>query len=875
MKKPDRFTQFQPNLQDHPQNMARKRKTSERGSNKDQDKTTSTKDSEVKDTDNNEDCQQQDVTESADVAMEIVDADNTSNLPTTCTEKQEQKKHKKDKTVKKRKPGKRSKHHRRRKTHAHEEESEEDEMEKTDSQDSQPSTMDVTVHRIRHLEYLPKPIVCLRATPAVDSSALSSSSSSSSFVALSRENGSVELKAPNEKFRTIAEIAGYKQKVVNVMAWTCGIMNKNKSSVSGTSDSSSTSTTTSSRSTLVGGSRDGTLFVVDFSTGVLTGMTASGGGGVFALTSICQHCAGRCCSPTSNSCSQLVAAGCEDGSIRIWKVVEYRKLELVSILPSASGASILSLAWRKTAAGQGSVLFAGISDGTIRRYDCDDMTSPMDDGLINPQRTRNYDASTGGAWKSRLRMTIESLGRNTPTQVWALQALADGIVVSGDSLGHVQFWDGDTGTLLQSFDQNDNKADVLEIAVASDECKIFASGVDSRVVCIERPSLEAAFAAKDTTRKWILSQAQRPHTHDVKAMTCCRQQIDESDSRTRRLPVLKDSTVHEVLCTGGVDTKLCTYFVEGFKKLRPQSLYPWPAFSPVAQATDARVLVIRREGQIDLYRLAPEKENISDSEAVPEDESHIGTIELGSVCNLAAVTISDNGQYLAACDPLALHVFRIEYVSDGDSTSMVPTKLSVNTKQIRGSIVSLKFGSNDTLIAAASDGSIHVFNMLEEGDEDIEGEASDTCSHTVTLKQKKAQHKDALFPVQAISFSADKMWFATLQGGQDCSSICIFSCKGDGKTYRHWWSLPDLERPATAVKFLNTTSDAPQVLVSCSNFAFYNFDISKRKLAPWSEENGVPVSKNLPQELVGRNDYPVRIASNPASPLKILLVSSH
>jgi len=149
LKKPDRFTQFQPNLQDHPQNMARKRKTSERGSNKDQDKTTSTKDSEVKDTDNNEDCQQQDVTESADVAMEIVDADNTSNLPTTCTEKQEQKKHKKDKTVKKRKPGKRSKHHRRRKTHAHEEESEEDEMEKTDSQDSQPSTMDVTVHRIR------------------------------------------------------------------------------------------------------------------------------------------------------------------------------------------------------------------------------------------------------------------------------------------------------------------------------------------------------------------------------------------------------------------------------------------------------------------------------------------------------------------------------------------------------------------------------------------------------------------------------------------------------------------------------------------------------------------------------------------------------
>lgn len=61
-------------------------------------------------------------------------------------------------------------------------------------------------------------------------------------------------------------------------------------------------------------------------------------------------------------------------------------------------------------------------------------------------------------WKSSLRMTVESYGRTTPTRVWALGALADGTLVSGHSLVHVQFWDGNTGTLLQSFDQNDNKA---------------------------------------------------------------------------------------------------------------------------------------------------------------------------------------------------------------------------------------------------------------------------------------------------------------------------------------------------------------------------------------------------------------------------------
>ena len=758
-----------------------------------------------------------------------------------------------------------------------------------------PPTMDVTVHRLRHLDYLPKPMVCLRATPQQPPQG--SNNSVSSFVALSRDNGSVELKAPNEKFRTIAEIAGYKQKVVNAMAWTCGVAAAEKKarsssigSLGETPTKSSSKTSSTYRPTLVGGSRDGTLFVVDFATGTFTGMTASGGGGVFCLTSMCQNHAGRCC--TKSNCAQLVAAGCEDGSIRIWKVINHRKLELVSILPSASGASILSLAWRKSTTHNGSVLFCGISDGTIRRYDCEDpISESMEEGVIvsessNPKKSRTYDDSSGGSWMSRLRMTVESLGRNTPTQVWALHALADGTVISGDSLGHVQFWDGDTGTLLQSFDQNDNKADVLEIAVASEECKIFASGVDSRVVCIERPNLnnmEAAGATAEDSidRKWILTQAQRPHTHDVKAMTVCHQQVNNGpDSRTRRLKLLKGSYSHEVLCTGGIDTKLCTYYVEGFKKLRPQSLYPWPAFSPVVQAKDARVLLLRREGQIDVYKLGPQQTDLKRSTAIPEDDSRVGTIELDSACNLVAIAISDDGKYLAACDPLALLIFKLEYIADGDGTSMIPTKLDVDAKKIKGSIVSMKFGSNDTLIAAASNGSIHVIKMPEDDhdddddDDDDDNDTSNTCTHFMVLKQKqaKALHKDVIFPVQAISFSKDKHWFAALQGGQDCSSVRIFSCEEDGKTYRHWWSLPDLERPATAVKFLETKNGAPELVVTCSNFAFYNFDVCKRRLAPWSEKSGVPVSKHLPQELTGRNDYPIRITSNPASPAKILLV---
>jgi len=751
---------------------------------------------------------------------------------------------------------------------------EHDQGPKDGQQISKPApVMDVQVHRIRNLNYVPKPIVCLRAMP---SPLVVAEDDSNTFLALSRENGSVELKAPNEKFRTIAEIAGYRQKVVNCMAWTCGVEPKaaSSSTLSTSTDNNPVNATTpsiSSKPVLVGGSRDGTLFVVDFASGVFRGMTASRGGAVFSLVSLCQNHAGSCNCGSSNkakACSQLLAAGCEDGSIRIFKVIpEDSTLQLVSILPLASGGSILSLAWRKNADNKGTVLYAGVSDGTIRRYDSDDTITSSDSNT-----------TSSGSWRSRLRMTVESLGRNTPTRVWTLQALSDGTVISGDSLGHVQFWDGATGTLLQSFDQNDSKADVLEVAVSANECKVFGSGIDSRVICIERPTTGAATAAKDEERKWILTQAQRPHTHDVKAITICRQSVEEnpaSHAQARLLPAPPNGNSHEVLCTGGVDTKLCTYYVEGFKKLRPQSLYPWPTFSPVGQAKDARIVMIRREGQIDLHKLndtpsslAPLKEAYS----VPEDKTQIGIIELDSPCNIVCAAISDDGRYLAACDTLSLYIFRLEYVSEGTSISIVPSRLSLDSKSIKASVLFLKFGSNDKLFAATSDGSLHIVNMPgvpEDGER-----VNDTCSHAATLNHKDSvsHANDVWFPVQSLEFSKNKRWFATFQGGLSTEHISIYSRSGDDTDHKHWWTLPSLERPATSVKFLDA-SRSPVLIVSCSNFAFYTFDVHKRQLTRWSQKNGVPVSTHLPDELKSRNDYPIRIACNPASPSKILLVS--
>ena len=47
------------------------------------------------------------------------------------------------------------------------------------------------------------------------------------------------------------------------------------------------------------------------------------------------------------------------------------------------------------------------------------------------------------------------------TIVWSLKVLSDHTLISGDSLGHVQFWDGYTGSLISSFSQH--TADVVAL----------------------------------------------------------------------------------------------------------------------------------------------------------------------------------------------------------------------------------------------------------------------------------------------------------------------------------------------------------------------------------------------------------------------------
>lgn len=186
---------------------------------------------------------------------------------------------------------------------------------------------------------------------------------------------------------------------------------------------------------------------------------------------------------------------------------EDESLEYQKTLPTI-GCRVLSLAWY---AGKNHLL-AGGADGTIR---C-------------------FDDTTG---RPVYRMTGEVL-RGLQTFIWSLDVLDDYTVVSGDNRGNLQLWDGHTGTLKAT--HNQHTADIFAIAHSSDQRRIFASGVDSKVVCLQRlPRDDGKMTSADD---WVYTSAQRPHSHDVFA-----------------LATVPTDAGHELLVSGGLDTKLCAY----------------------------------------------------------------------------------------------------------------------------------------------------------------------------------------------------------------------------------------------------------------------------------------------------------------------------
>jgi hypothetical protein len=286
-----------------------------------------------------------------------------------------------------------------------------------------------------------------------------------------------------------------------------------------------------------------------------------------------------------------------------------------------------------------------------------------------------------------------------------------------------------------------------------------------------------------------------------------------------------------------------------------------------------------REDRVDIYKLAKKEDAHLQHEPslVQEDDILIGSVQVEGLANLMCSSVSDDGRLLAISDTFSLVLFHMVVDDDG---SLVVSKVPGDIQGM-GSMVAVRFLDNCRLVLVTADGRVVVMaistNASNSNDVEIEkSESRGDVVQTILLPNKKSEGKESpkLFPVHTIVKSEDGRWIATIQNSTSSKdgSVHIFGCVDGSDSFQFWWTIPNLGSGVTAASFL-LMDDLVHIAIACLDFSVYIFDVNGRRLSKWSEAAGFPVSRMLPLDIAHRNDYPVRLAVDSASPSTLLLVS--
>ena len=216
---------------------------------------------------------------------------------------------------------------------------------------------------------------------------------------------------------------------------------------------------------------------------------------------------------------------------------------------------VLSLAWHPA----GLVIAVGSSDSTVHLLD-------TDSGLCS------------------LRITLDDF-QSRATLVWDLMFLSDFTLITASSLGSVQVWNGEQGTLHQSFKLH--SADVLTLAISKNEDMVFAAGIDHKTVRLQR-------VVEGETKSWVHSGSVRAHSHDIKSLAV---------------------SSNGLLASAGIDTRLVVYDYDTFGRIEETVKYsPFSSWSGrFAVASSAGVVMYQGGTCLKLWHMpqsSPESDRV-------------------------------------------------------------------------------------------------------------------------------------------------------------------------------------------------------------------------------------------------------------------------
>ncbi|KAI9027231.1 WD40-repeat-containing domain protein [Phycomyces nitens] len=657
------------------------------------------------------------------------------------------------------------------------------------------------VHRCRFVEYQPAAINALNFTPPT---------AKQTRLAVGRANGNIEIWDPAHRYRLEKTIPGGKDLSVETLVWA------HQSIVVDQDQDDEPEEIERELEQLLAApprlfSSGLNPYIVEWDTTSLTAKKSvdSNGGAVWCLA--------------VNSTGTRLAAGCEDGCIRLFDITD-NSLEYMRSFEAQKGR-ILSVSWSP----EDDFIVSGGSDSSIRIWN----------------------VVTGRAVQ---RMTVNKI-KKEHTLVWSVVVLKDKTIVSGDSLGNLMFWDAERGTLKQS--HKAHSADILSVVASRDGDQVFSAGVDRKLTCFRRVQQHQRNSKNTTAGNWVNIGSRRYHWHDIRALA------------------LDDRPSVNSIVSGGVDVELVACPAAEFPQLIQNRLPPFPHKYLIALSKSQKLIMSTFFNSISLWRLGkagPLDLSTHYRNALPqmlEPHQLVLDLQLNPDCNITSSALSENAEWISVAD---IENIRLFHVTKSDTT---PGQLDVkkdrsfesalneylqNSNASSGAHHVLFTPGSDRLIVVTVESRILVIDLVGWKDGSFEV-LREFGHHRGPNNEGRSTDKSKVATVISLAVSADGQWLAT---ADDDNRIHVFNLD----SLKHHIKLPRSSIPHTALSFNDFRPN--ELCVGLASNEFYIYNVEKKRLTDWSKAH----TDQSDCKLLEQRDRIRGMAYNPGSPDKMVLYGS-
>lgn len=460
---------------------------------------------------------------------------------------------------------------------------------------------ELKVHRVRFFDYMPSAIRAMAFNPRTER------------LAVAREDGAVEVFNFADHYFQEKVIPGRKGRATDALCWV--------------------------GERLFSAGLNGEITEYDLDSLRPRSSTSAYGGPIWTLS--------------SNPQGTLLAVGCEDGTVKMFEIVD-EGIQFQRNLDRQEGR-IVSLSWHPS----GTLLAAGMLD-VIRIFDVS--TGHASRRLLVERGT--------GTWKSR------------EAVVWALVFLSDHTVVSGDSVGNVHFWDGHMGTLIRSHPVS--KWDVLALSVSQDGHSLVAGTSEGTVVQFQFLSSNVDRDNKD----WVRTRTFKNHSHDVRALV----------------------HLESAVVSGGMDTQLVIrpLLDKVEKNTRESALrkITFPHRSLVSCAKTVGQLLFQFREHLEVWRVGESEGHGRPGDRLPlkKNPEKLIHLRIKGDDHISCSALSPCGAWLAYATVSRLRLYRLHNNGTAVTKVRVPEQLGGATR--------LCFSSDSSLLFSSSGGSSVVVAAL-------------------------------------------------------------------------------------------------------------------------------------------------------------------